>query len=154
MYPRRAGQRAVGRIGVKNVPRGVGHHDAFLGMLEHLIEHRNGRLAAGQPQNSGCQGEKGEHPDHAKNGQQKHHVGAADQHQTRGSGDQTGGNQQNQGNAAPAFVALSHGRAQALHCHDGPRVRRRRASDGRWRPVSPVTRPTQAPARILSRDSL
>jgi len=36
-------------------------------------------------------------PDHAENGQQEHHVGAgliaADQHETRGSGDQAGGDQ-------------------------------------------------------------
>ncbi len=141
MHSGGARERPVGRIGVENAPVGVSYHDAFVGMFEHLLEYPVRRLPARNPQHPGRKRKQGENPDHAENGQQEHHIGtgliAADQHETRGSGNQAGGDQQHQRNAAPAFVALSHGRAQALHCHDGPRIKPALAREDLVFPLAP-----------------
>ncbi|MGY3367489.1 hypothetical protein ACVWZL_004614 [Bradyrhizobium sp. GM2.4] len=101
-----AGQRQVGRIGIDHMAARVGHGEAVEGVVGDAPHHGIVEIAIGEADDAGGEGEQVEQADHRQHGEDTEDIGlglrAPERHQPDGNGDEAGGHQQHQRNAARA----------------------------------------------------
>ncbi|MGY4452505.1 hypothetical protein ACVWZR_007165 [Bradyrhizobium sp. i1.3.1] len=101
-----AGERQIGGVGIDHVAAGIGHGQAVEGVVGNAPHHGIVETAVDEADDAGGEGEQVEQANHRQHGEDAEDIGlrlrAPERHQPDGDGDEAGGYQQHQRNAARA----------------------------------------------------